>query len=100
MHEAGRYNPALVIGFRDRTGSHSHTLSAGYDDDLHVCREGTETFVLSINTSLGYVGLQIMAGDTEVGDIFLQDGQFEEILGHLSYAPFTIIRRLRNYIIP
>ena len=28
------------------------------------------------------------------------DGQVEEVLGHLDYAPYTIIRRLREYMSP
>ncbi len=100
MRQAQRYNPALVITFRDRSGSHTHTLSAGHSDDLHVYREDTETYVLSLNHSLGYVGLQVFTGADETGDIFLQDGQVEEILGSLEYAPYTIIRRLREYVNP
>jgi hypothetical protein len=100
MSQAQRYNPALEITFLDRTGSHTHTLSAGHSDDLHVYREDAETYVLSINESLGYVGLQVFTGADSAGDIFLQDGQVEEILDHLSFAPFTIIRRLREYVNP
>ena len=51
MRKAQRYNQALEITFRDRTGSHTHTLSAGHSDDLHVYREDTETYVLSLNYS-------------------------------------------------
>lgn len=100
MRKAQRYNQALEITFRDRSGSHTHALSAGHSDDLHVYREGVETYVLSLNHSLSYVGLQVFTGADSAGDIFLQDGQVEEILGSLEYAPFTIIRRLREYVNP
>ena len=100
MQKAQRYNPALQIRFRDKSGSHTHTLGAGYDDDLHAYREGCETYVLSLNTRLGYVGLQVFDGADVQGEIFLQSGQAEEIIGHLDYAPYTIIRRLREYVSP
>ena len=85
---------------RDRAGIHTHSLSAGYDDDLFVYREAGETYVLSLNTMLGYAGLQCFDGSTEVGSIFLQEGQVEETIGSLEYAPWTIIHRLREYINP
>ena len=100
MREAQRFNPALEIRFRDRSGEHIQTLIAGYDDDLYVYREAGETYVLSLNQRLGYVGLQVFEGSEAQGEIFLQDGQVEEILGHLDYAPYTIIRRLREYVNP
>ena len=100
MRKAQRYNPALEIRFRDKSGQHTHTLSAGYDDDLYVYREASETYVLSLNTRLGYVGLQVFDGSDVAGEIFLQDGQVEETIGHLDYAPYTFIRRLREYVNP
>ncbi len=100
MCRAKRFNPCLEITFQDRTGIHTHTLNAGYEDDLYVYREDCETYVLSLNSRLGYVGLQVFDGSDEAGEIFLQDGQVEEALGHLDYAPYTIIRRLREYVSP
>jgi len=100
MVKAQRYHPALEIQIRDRTGTHTHTLSAGYDDVLHVYREGQETYVLSLNPRMGYVGLQVFDGSDEIGGIFLQEGQVEESIGSLDLAPYTIIRRLREYVNP
>lgn len=100
MQKAQRFNPALEIRFRDKSGIHTYTLSAGYDDDLYVYREATETYVLSLNHRLEYVGLQVFEGSDGQGEIFLQDSQVEEVLGHLDYAPYTIIRRLREYVNP
>ena len=100
MREGKRFNPALEIRFRDRSGEHVQTLSAGYDDDRHVYREAGETYVLCLNTRLGYVGLQVFEGSDVAGEIFLQDGQVAETIGHLDYAPYTIIRRLREYVNP
>ena len=100
MRKAQGFYPALEIQFRDRSGIHTHTLSAGYDDDLFVYRESGETYVLSLNTRLGYVGLQCFDGSTEVESLFLQEGQVEETIGRLEYAPWTIIRRLLEYINP
>ena len=51
--------PALKSLFRDRSGQHTHKLSAGSDDDLDVYREGPETYILTTNPRLGYVGLEV-----------------------------------------
>ena len=98
MIAAGRYHPALVITFRDRRGVHTHTLSAGTDDIIHVYREASLTCVLSLNGRLGYVGLEVFDGRNKAGDIFLQEGQVVDVLGREDLAPSTIIRRLLNHI--
>ncbi len=46
MIQAKKFNPSLAITFRDRSGQHTHKLSACYDDDLDVYREGPETLTL------------------------------------------------------
>jgi hypothetical protein len=96
MIEAGRFNPCIQITFRDRRGVHTHKLGAGYKDDIHVYREHGDTFVLTRNCRLGYVGLEVFNGNESVGDIFLQGDNVTEILGRDDLAPFTIIRRLRR----
>ena len=59
---AGRWNPCLEIVFRDWRGNHTHKIGAGRSDVIHVYREGNETFVLSVNDPLGYVGLEVFDG--------------------------------------
>ena len=81
MLPAGRFNPSLEITFRDRSGQHTHKLSAGSGDVLHVYREGTETYVLSTNSRLGYIGLEILEGPDKTGAIFLEAHQEKEALG-------------------
>lgn len=98
MHEAGRYNPCLEITFRDKTGIHTHKISAGHSDDIEVYREFDETYVLAQNRSLGYVGLEIFSGADTAGDMFLQGDSVNEVLGRDDLAPFTIVRRMRKYI--
>ena len=98
MLTAGRFNPCMEIIFRDRRGLHTHKLGAGTGDVLHVYREAGQTFVLSLNRPLGYVGLEVFDGSHMVGDIFLQGGQVIEVLGRDDLAPFTIIRRLVELI--
>ena len=100
MRKGQRFHPALEISFRDRSGTHTHTLGAGYADVLYVYRQDRETYVLSINTGLGYVGLQVFEGAVDVGDIFLQDGQVEETIRSMNLAPYTLIRRLRECVNP
>jgi hypothetical protein len=99
MLAAGRYNESLEIVFRDKSGKHIHKLGAGRSDEIDVYRDGKETFVLARNFGLGYVGLEIFNGDEKVGDMFIQnDSEIDEIVGSLELAPYTIIRRLAQYI--
>ena len=98
MCEARRFNPCLEITFRDRRGQHTHKISAGYDDEIHVYREHGETFILTQNQRLGYVGLEVFNGAESVGEIFLQGDNVIETLGRDDLAPFTIIRRLKDYV--
>jgi len=98
MIGAGRFNPSLEIVFQDRCGTHRHKLSAGYADDIHIYREAGLTCVLSINNSLGYIGMEVFDGSQPAGDIFLQGDQVFEILKRNGLSPFTIIRRLLMFI--
>ncbi|MBI9086080.1 MAG: hypothetical protein JEZ11_20950 [Desulfobacterales bacterium] len=98
MFAAGRFNPCMEITFQDRNGKHTHKLSSGTGDVIHVYREAGETFVLSVNDPLGYVGLEVFDGRYRVTEVFLQGDQVKEVLGRDDLAPFTIIRRLLNRI--
>jgi len=100
MCEAQRFNPCLEITFKDRSGKHTHKLSAGYSDIIYVYREHGETFVLSENSGLSYFGLEVFNGSEKAGHIFLESHQVEEILCRDDLAPFTVIRRLGEYINP
>lgn len=98
MIQAKRYNPSLEITFRDRSGQHIHKLSAGYDDDVDVYREGPETYILTTNPRLGYIGLEVFEGPDKTGEMFIQGEQVKEVLGRDDLAPFNAIKRLREYI--
>jgi hypothetical protein len=98
MIQAKRYNPSLEITFRDRSGQHIHKLSAGYDDDVDVYREGPETYVLTSNSKLGYIGLEVFEGPDKTGEIFVQEEQVKEVLGSEDLAPFNAIKRLLEHI--
>ena len=99
MIQAKRFHPCLEITFRDHSGRHTHKLSAGYNDDLDVYREGSETLVLSTNSKLGYIGLEVFKGPDKTGEIFVEEHQVIETLGRENLAPFNAIKRLREYII-
>jgi len=98
MLHAKRHNPCLVITFRDKFGKHTHKLSAGYSDDIDVYRDGSETYVLSTNSRLDYVGLELFQGSEKQGSIFLQGDQVKDVLGRDNMAPFNVIKRLREHI--
>ena len=100
MCKANRFNPCLEITFKDKTGIYTHKLDAGYGDTMDVYREAGVTYVLSRNSGLGYIGLQAFEGEEKSGDMFLESEQAEDILGRDDLAPYTIIRRLIDYIIP
>ena len=98
MCKAKRFNPCLKITFRDKNGIHHHKLSAGYDDDIYVYREHQQTFILTQNPRLGYVGLEVFEADAKSADIFLEAHQVIEVLARDDLAPFTMIRRLCDYL--
>ena len=99
MLHAKRHSPCLVITFQDKSGSHTHKLSAGYSDDIDVYREGKEIFVLSRNHHLDYVGLEVFDGPEKQGSIFLQGHQVKEVLGTGKLSSFNAIKRLVAHII-
>jgi hypothetical protein len=96
MLESGRFNPSLEITFQDKSGKHTHKLSAGYGDDLEVYCEGSEIFIFYANEMLGYVGLEVIHGNKKQGDIFLEDYELKDVLGRRKLAPFNIIKCLRE----
>ena len=98
MLHAKRHNPGLVITFRDKSGKYTHKLSAGYTDVLDIYRKGTETYVLSTNSMLGYVGLEVLEGPDKTGEFFVEGHQVKEVLGRDDLAPFNVIKRLREHI--
>ena len=98
MLHAKRHNPCLVITFRDKSGQHTHKLSAGYSDVLDIYREGRETYVLSTNSMLGYVGIEVFEGAEKTGSIFLESYQIKEVLGREDLAPFNAIKRMREHL--
>ena len=98
MYDAKRFNPSLEMTFRDKSGIHTHKLSAGHGDDIYVYREHGMTFVLTNNNYLGYVGLEVFSVNEIVGDMFLEYHQVIEVLGRCDLAPYTMIRRLKEYI--
>jgi len=98
MIKARRFNPCLQITLRDRSGQHTHKLSAGYGDELDIYREGPETYVLSTNSRLGYIGLEVFEGAEKTGSIFLESHQIKEVLGREDLVPFSAIKRLMEHI--
>ena len=98
MIAGGRINPCLKITFRDRSGLHTHMIASGYEDEISVYRDAGSTFVLSVNRRLGYGGLEVFEGEDAVGDIFFQEEQATEVLARLDPAPYTVIRKLLEFI--
>ena len=101
QREAGRYNPATELHYRDKTGKHAVTLACGDSDDVTILRDGHTTYALSLNTGLGYAGLQAFDNGAETGSVFLQnDYEVDEILGKggLNKSSTWICKVLSQYI--
>ena len=98
MIASGRFNPSLEITLQDKSGQHTHSLSAGYGDDVEVYCEGAEIFILYTNDMLGYVGLEVIHGDEKLGEIFLEEYELKDVLGRKNLASFNVIKKLREYI--
>lgn len=98
MCEARRFNPCLEITFRDRTGTHTHKIGAGYSDEIHVYQERTITYALSHNPGLGYFGLEAFEGSDKISDIFIENHQVKETIGKDDLAPFNTVKRMAAYI--
>lgn len=108
----GAYGPSKTMTFKDGSGEHMVTLSAGMGDDITVFQdEGARasivspgypirTYLLAVNTGLPYVGLEVFEGDEAVGSVFLQEWEVEDRLGKrgADLNPRTIVQRLIPYL--
>jgi hypothetical protein len=88
-------NAGSVIDYRGNT----IPLAAGRSDSIHVFKESTVLYILSINSKLGYLGLEIFdaASGEEYEQIFLQyEWELEEYLGDDwdQMEPEAIVRKL------
>ena len=73
-------------------------------DHVHVFRESTVQYVLSTNSTIVYIGLEIFDASSgeEYDNIFLQfQWEFEEYLGAKwrELTPLTIIRKFILFLI-
>lgn len=79
---AQRYNPATVL-IRNKKRM---VLDCGTSDTVRVFKEGKETFVLSYNRGMNYVGLQIF--DTYTGEesdsVFQQSAEVDMDLADIT----------------
>jgi hypothetical protein len=80
------------------SGEYTHKLSAGYCDDIDVYQDGSETYILSSNRSIGYIGLEVFEGPDKTSEMFVGSEQVEAVLGRDDLAPFNAIKRLREYV--
>jgi len=83
--EAGRYNPAQEITYEMNGKEYTNTLSAGTRDSITVMISKDEEhyiYVLTENSGLDYMGLQIFYEGEERGDMFLQSvSQYKDEYG-------------------
>ena len=93
----GYYNNVLhLLAYK-----HTMQLSAGNSDNITIRLLGNDILVLSTNTALDYVGLQVFDKETgdEIHNIFLQEYEINETLGDnaLNKSGTWIMRKLLEY---
>jgi hypothetical protein len=96
---AGLHSRGLMIDYENR----SYRLNAGSQDKVHVFTRSIYLFVLTINRSLGYIGLDAYMPMEEepINTIFLHsEHQIRELIGrHWSMmTPETLATRLVEYL--
>ena len=94
QRDAGRFNPGLQI----HIGTLHLPIGAGSSDDVHLFQEDGEYYVLSVNTGLQYVGLQIFSATGELLDYSFLDTEYQiaENVGNIdALTPMTICKRLQ-----
>ena len=79
-------------------------ISAGRSDQVHVFRESTVLYVLSVNYRHEYIGLEVFdaASGEEYVSIFINyEWELKEYLGAKwrELAPITIIRKIMRLLI-
>lgn len=97
--QSGIHIQSLVF---DHNGNRYH-LSGGTSDTIYVFTESIGIYVLTINKSLGYVGLNsYMAPEPDpINSVFLHNLQeVKVVLGPKwdSTNPATMVRKLINYL--
>ena len=98
MLRAGRFNRSLEITFQDGERMHTHKISAGYDDDIIVYQDKGEIYVLSQNSRLDYVGLEVFEGPDRIANLFISGDGIITVLGRHHLSNKTKIQRLSEYI--
>ena len=69
-------------------------------DDICLYRKHRQTFILTQNPHFGNVGLEVFKGDAKAEIFFLEAHQVIDVLQRDDLAPFTVVRRLRDYVQP
>lgn len=98
--QRGLLNRGLVLEY----GGRSYYLNGGMKDRIHVFSRSIYLFVLTINTPLGYIGLDAYMPNEEdpINTIFLHsDYQLTDYLGRnwKQMSAGTMARRLADYLI-
>jgi len=78
QHNSGRYNPALEISYTINKLQYVNTLSAGYGDGITVFYMDSFVYVLSINRSLEYAGLEEFKEGEIYGNIYMDEFNLKE----------------------
>ena len=70
---AGRFNPALMVRYTLNGQSYEHHISAGRSDYVFAYTDGECVFVLSLNTLLQYVGVEVFHAGERIADLFFDE---------------------------
>ena len=76
-------------------------LQAGTSDDVEVYREEGSFHVLTLNSGLGYLGLEVFQEGTleAQGEVFIQNSdELQMSKDPFEYSPHYLIRTLQEYL--
>jgi hypothetical protein len=97
--EVGLHSRGLILEYEGKR----YRLSAGTSDTIHVFTRSIYLFVLTLNRSLGYMGLDayVPLEKEPINTIFLHsEHQIRELLGRNwnQMTPETLANRLTEYL--
>lgn len=99
-YQAGRYIRALTLAYKLEDTAHRVTLSAGESDHLDTLTDGRAAYVITTNSGLGYVGIEVFADGLLTGDVFFDGNKVGESLGDDAWdvSPTELLDRLLPFL--
>lgn len=76
------YNFPITLNFGEKHNRTKYIIAAGNYDHISIYQDGVYIYILTINTGLNYISLEVFNTETkeEDGNIFLSDSEADEVL--------------------